>query len=78
MRTNLPVTTTEYLLKEGESIVSTTDLKGNITDVNPCFVEVSGFTAEELLDVPRNLVQRSASKPQRHALPLAAMVRHPS
>ena len=74
MRTNLPVTTTEYFLKEGEYIVSTTDLKGNITYFDPCFVEGSGFTAEELLDAPRNLAQRSASKPQRHALPLAAMV----
>lgn len=78
MRTNLPVTATEYWLKEGKSIGSTTDLKGNITDVKPCFVEVSGFTAEERLDAPRNLVQRLTSKPQRLALSLAATVRYQS
>jgi len=57
MRTNLPVSDIEYLLREGESIVSTTDLKGNITYVNPCFVEVSGFTEDELIGSPHNMVR---------------------
>jgi len=40
MRTNLPVAATEYFLKNGESIVCTTDLKGKITCLNPCFIEL--------------------------------------
>ncbi|MFZ2294416.1 MAG: methyl-accepting chemotaxis protein [Polaromonas sp.] len=57
MRTNLPVTDVEYSLREGESIVSKTDLQGNITYVNPCFMEVSGFTEDELIGSPHNMVR---------------------
>jgi aerotaxis receptor len=57
MRTNLPVSDIEYFLKDGESIVSTTDLKGNITYVNPCFIEVSGFAEDELIGSPHNMVR---------------------
>ncbi len=57
MRTNLPVSDVEYELEEGRPIVSLTDLKGRITYVNPYFVEVSGFTAEELLGSPHNIVR---------------------
>lgn len=41
----------------GRPIVSKTDLKGKITYVNPYFVEVSGFTEEELIGAPHNLVR---------------------
>jgi aerotaxis receptor len=57
MRTNLPVTTTEYELSETETIVSTTDLHGKITYANPYFFEVSGFSAEELIGAPQNIVR---------------------
>ena len=57
MRTNLPVTGIEYLLRDGQSIVSTTDPKGRITYVNPCFVEVSGFSEQELMGKAHNLVR---------------------
>jgi len=57
MRTNLPVTDKSYELSEDKSIVSKTDLKGNITYVNPYFIEVSGFTEEELLGTPQNIVR---------------------
>ncbi|WP_426110604.1 methyl-accepting chemotaxis protein [Massilia sp. PWRC2] len=57
MRTNLPVTATERLIREGESIVSKTDLQGNITYVNPYFVEVSGYSELELLGAPQNIVR---------------------
>ena len=67
MRTNLPVTATEYFLREGESIVSTTDTQGNITYVNPCFVEVSGFTEDELLGRPHNMVRHPDMPPQAFA-----------
>lgn len=57
MRNNQPVTYTEYLLKQGQSIVSKTDTKGRITYVNPSFVEVSGFSEAELLGKAHNLVR---------------------
>jgi aerotaxis receptor len=57
MRTNLPVTATERLIREGESIVSKTDMQGNITYVNPYFVEVSGFSEIELIGAPQNIIR---------------------
>jgi len=57
MRKNLPITDNEYVLKDDDAIVSKTDLKGKITYVNSRFVEVSGFTEEELLGAPHNLIR---------------------
>jgi aerotaxis receptor len=57
MRTNLPVTPTELRLREGCALVSTTDLKGRILYCNPAFIEVSGYTAEELVGQPHNLIR---------------------
>jgi aerotaxis receptor len=57
VRTNLPVTGIEYQLRDGQSIVSTTDVKGRITYVNPCFIEVSGFSQDELIGKAHNIVR---------------------
>jgi aerotaxis receptor len=57
MRSNQPVTNHEVSLAEGEAIVSTTDLKGNIAYVNACFMRVSGFSESELLASPQNIVR---------------------
>ncbi|OIP19357.1 MAG: chemotaxis protein [Comamonadaceae bacterium CG2_30_57_122] len=57
MRTNLPVTNTEIVLSDKFSIVSTTDLQGNITYANPYFVEISGFSAQELIGAPQNILR---------------------
>lgn len=57
MRSNLPVTNTEIQLIESKTIVSVTDLKGNITFANPYFIEISGFTESELLGAPQNIVR---------------------
>jgi aerotaxis receptor len=57
MRSNLPITQREYLLPEGATIVSTTDLDSRITYCNPVFVEASGYSAEELLGQPHNLLR---------------------
>ncbi|GGX96756.1 PAS domain S-box protein [Massilia dura] len=57
MRTNLPVTAQEVLLEEGKTIVSTTDLQGNITYANPYFIDISGFTEEELIGAPQNILR---------------------
>jgi len=57
MRSNLPVTNVEYVLKDTETIVSKTDLHGNITYVNQDFINVSGFSEAELLGAPQNIVR---------------------
>ena len=57
MRKNLPVNNTETRLPENEFIYSCTDLKGRITEVNEAFCAVSGFTREELVGQPHNLVR---------------------
>ena len=57
MRKNHPVTTTETILPENEFIYSRTDLKGVITEVNDAFCAVSGFSREEMLGQPHNMVR---------------------
>jgi PAS domain S-box-containing protein len=57
MRVNQPVTQNEYVLREGALIVSTTDLKGRITSVNPEFLQVSGFSEDELIGKAHNIVR---------------------
>jgi len=57
MRLNTPVSNTEYQLADGKTIVSTTDLHGNIRYANPYFVQVSGFTEEELIGAPQNILR---------------------
>ena len=57
MRHNLPVNASEYPVPAGLSIVSRTDLSGVITYANDAFVEISGFSREELIGQPHNLVR---------------------
>ena len=57
MRNNLPVTDTEYILTDTETVVSKTDLSGNITYVNQDFCNISGFSEEELIGSPQNIVR---------------------
>ena len=57
MRVNEPVTNREVFLPEGETIVSRTDAGGRITFVNKAFLDISGFTAEELIGAPHNIVR---------------------
>lgn len=57
MRENLPISDREYILSEKETVVSKTDLSGNITYVNSDFVRISGFSEEELLGAPQNIVR---------------------
>ncbi|MBS0245247.1 MAG: PAS domain-containing protein [Proteobacteria bacterium] len=57
MRLNTPVIDAEFPLAEGKTIVSTTDLHGNITYANTYFIEVSGYTEEELIGAPQNILR---------------------
>ncbi len=67
MRVNMPVTNVERHLKEGEYIVSKTDLKGRITYVNRPFLEISGFTEEELIGKAHNIVRHPDMPPPAYA-----------
>jgi aerotaxis receptor len=67
VRTNLPVTGIEYILQDGQSIVSKTDTKGRITYVNPTFVEVSGFEVDELIGKAHNIVRHPDMPPEAFA-----------
>jgi PAS domain S-box-containing protein len=57
VRANLPVTPVEYALPAGQTLVSVTDLKGRITYCNPAFIAVSGYSRDELMGQPHNIVR---------------------
>ena len=57
MRENGPITRHEVVLPQDSLLVSQTDPGGRITFANDAFVRVSGFTREELLGAPHNLVR---------------------
>ena len=57
MRNNTPVTQRSVNVPAGSNILSTTDAKGRITHINEEFVRISGFTREELLGEPHNIVR---------------------
>lgn len=57
MRHNLPVTQIDFPFPEHQRLISATDLKGCISYCNGAFVEVSGFTREELIRSPHNLIR---------------------
>ena len=67
MKTNLPVTQVEVPFPKGRYIVSRTDLKGIITYANDTFVDISGFTREELIGKNHNLVRHPDMPPQAFA-----------
>jgi aerotaxis receptor len=57
MKINTPVTNNEVFMQAGRPIVSKTDLKGIITYVNQTFVDISGYSKEELLGKNHNIVR---------------------
>lgn len=57
MRNNQPVTQRERTFPAQQRLISTTDAKGVITYCNDAFVEISGFSRDELVRAPHNLVR---------------------
>ncbi|MCC4832703.1 methyl-accepting chemotaxis protein [Shewanella sp. 10N.7] len=47
----------EYFFSPDTPLVSSTDPKGNITHCNQAFIETSGYSREELLGKPHNIVR---------------------
>ena len=64
MRLNHPVTGKQYPFPPGVTLVSVTDPQGRITYCNDAFVSVSGFTREELMGQPHNLVRHPDMPPE--------------
>ncbi len=57
MRDTGPVTQQEFVLRDGMAIISRTDAKGRITQVNDDFIEASGYGEAELLGKPHNILR---------------------
>ena len=54
---NITPTGNEIFFPDNEFIVSKTDLKGKITYTNMLFEQMSGYTRDELLGQPHNLIR---------------------
>lgn len=63
MKKNLPITDNEANFDSSVVITSTTDLKGTLTYINQDFLDVSGFTAEELIGKNHNVVRHPEMPP---------------
>ncbi len=64
MKKNFPVTQIEKPFPEKFRLVSKTDLKGITTYANDAFVEMSGFSREELIGKNHNIVRHPDMPPQ--------------
>jgi aerotaxis receptor len=64
MRVNLPVSNTEYPIGDDTLILSTTDTKGRVTFINQTFIEVSGFSEDELIGKAHNIVRHPDMPPE--------------
>jgi aerotaxis receptor len=67
MRRNLPVTQREYKLPPDATLLSTTDRQGRITYAYGAFIEASGFSREELMGQPHNIVRHPDMPPAAFA-----------
>ena len=57
MRNNQPITQRERTFPAQQRLISTTDARGVITYCNDAFVEISGFSRDELIRAPHNTVR---------------------
>jgi aerotaxis receptor len=66
VRKNLPVTDTEKTFSKTQKLISATDLRGKILHCNDAFVEVSGFSRDELIGQPHNIVRHPDMPPEAY------------
>ncbi len=57
MRYNLPIVDREFQFPAAQTLVSITDLQGRIVYCNPAFIDVSGYSRDELMGQPHNLIR---------------------
>jgi len=67
MKVNLPISGRRVPVPDHANILSTTDLKGALTHVNPDFIAISGFTEQELLGNNHNMVRHPDMPPEAFA-----------
>ena len=67
MKLNLPVSGRQVDVPASANILSTTDLKGAVSHINPDFISISGFSAEELLGQNHNRVRHPDMPPAAFA-----------
>lgn len=67
MRDTGPVTTVQHPVPAGSFLVSRTNPNGVITSANDAFVAISGFSREELLGQPHNILRHPDMPPQAFA-----------
>jgi aerotaxis receptor len=67
MRINLPVTQTEIRVDDNTTIISTANKKGIITSVNADFIRISGYSEQELIGAPHNIVRHPDMPPEAFA-----------
>ncbi|MDP2243518.1 MAG: PAS domain-containing methyl-accepting chemotaxis protein [Pseudomonas sp.] len=67
MKLNMPVSGRAVAVDAQANILSTTDLKGAVSYVNPDFIAISGFTEAELLGHNHNIVRHPDMPPQAFA-----------
>ena len=67
MKRNLPVSGRQIPVPPQTNILSTTDLKGALTYVNPDFIALSGFTEDELIGHNHNIVRHPDMPPAAFA-----------
>ncbi len=56
-------TDTEFFFPVGKLIVSTTDINGIITHVNQSFIDMSGYTENELIGAPHSILRHPDMPP---------------
>jgi len=67
MKINQPVSQVEIPFPKGRYLVSRTDLKGVITHANDAFIDISGFSREELIGKSHNVVRHPDMPPEAFA-----------
>ena len=63
MKINHPVTDHEVHMKKGTILVTRTNLKGIVTFANDAFIEISGFSKDELIGANHNIVRHPDMPP---------------
>jgi aerotaxis receptor len=63
MKNNQPVTQNEVEVEASQTILSTTDLKGTVSYVNPDFITISGFEQTELIGKNHNVIRHPDMPP---------------
>jgi|GEM_PF-1540009 len=57
MKRSITPTSVERVMREGDFIVSMTDIKGRITYGNRIFIEFSGYSSSELIGTQHNIIR---------------------